>query len=56
MMIFKITREHLHSHNELSDEDLGMYGVKIEGKEIMVYESKAIAKKAYEYFKKIWKD
>tara|TARA_B100000131_G_scaffold199540_1_gene191747 strand:- start:201 stop:302 length:102 start_codon:yes stop_codon:yes gene_type:complete len=33
-----------------------MYAVKMKGKEIMVYESRAIAKKAYEYFKKIWKD
>lgn len=55
-MIFKITREHINNYAELSDEDMGMYAVKVKGKEIMVYETKAIAKKAHEYFKKMWKE
>ena len=55
-MIFKITREHVNTHEELSGEDIGMYAIKIEGREIMVYESKAIATKAHEYFKKMWKE
>tara|TARA_B100000287_G_C20289841_1_gene645464 strand:+ start:262 stop:441 length:180 start_codon:yes stop_codon:yes gene_type:complete len=56
MTIFKITRKHLNEHPELEEYDLGMYGLKLsDDREIMIYENKAVAKKALEYFKKSFK-
>lgn len=56
MIIFKITKKHLKDYNELSSYDIGLYGIKIsDSKEIMVYENKAIADKAFAYFQKTFK-
>jgi|7_EtaG_2_1085326.scaffolds.fasta_scaffold26103_3 hypothetical protein len=56
MTIFKITKKHINQYPELEQYDLGMYGLKIsDDREVMIYENKAIAKKALEYFKKSFK-
>ena len=56
MIIFKITKKHISEHPELGDYDLGLYALKIsDDKEVMVYENKAVAKKALEYFQKTFK-
>ena len=56
MTIFKITSKHIAENPELDYYDLGMYGIKISNdKEIMVYETKAGAEKALEYFQKSFK-
>ena len=56
MTIFKITDKHITEYAELEYYDLGMYGLKIsEDKEVMVYETRAVAKKALEYFKNSFK-
>jgi len=56
MIIFKITNKHISEYNELGYYDLGMYAVKIsDDREVMVYENKAVAKKALEYFRKSFK-
>ena len=56
MTIFKITNKHVSEYPELEYYDIGMYGLKIsDDKEIMVYETKAVAKKALEYFKSSFK-
>ena len=56
MTIFKITSKHITKYAELEYHDLGMYGVKVaDDKEIMVYESKAVAQRALEYFQKSFK-
>ena len=56
MTIFKITNKHITEYPELEYYDLGLYALKIsEDKEIMVYETKAVAKKALEYFQKSFK-
>ncbi len=56
MTIFKITKKHINQYPELEQYDLGMYGLKIsEDREVMIYENRAIAKKALEYFKKSFK-
>ena len=56
MTIFKITKKHLSEYSELEKDDLGLYGLKIsDDKEIMVYETRPIAEKALQYFKKSFK-
>ncbi len=57
MLIFKITNNHIDEYNELDSYDLGMYALKLSNdKELMVYETKTIAQKALEYFKKSFKE
>ena len=56
MSVFKITSKHIKENPELEYHDLGLYGIKIaEDREIMVYETKAVAKKALDYFSKMFK-
>ncbi len=56
MIIFKITNKHIDEYNELEYYDIGLYALKIaDDKEVMVYETKAVAKKALEYFRKSFK-
>ena len=56
MILFKITKKHIDEYSELERWDLGMYAIKInEERELMVYETKAVAEKALEYFKKTFK-
>ena len=56
MTIFKITNKHISEYPELEYYDLGLYAVKIsDDREVMVYETKAVAKKALEYFKSSFK-
>jgi len=56
MTIFKITNKHITEYPELEYYDLGLYAVKIsDDREVMVYETKAVAKKALEYFKSSFK-
>jgi len=56
MTIFKITNEHITEYAELEYYDLGLYALKIsDDREVMVYETKAVAKKALEYFKNSFK-
>jgi hypothetical protein len=53
MTIFKITKKHTLEYEELEHNDVGLYAVKIaDDKEVMVYETKAVAQKALEYFQK----
>jgi len=55
MSIFKITNKHIKQYAELDYYALGMYGLKVsDDKEIMVYENKFVAKKALEYFQKMF--
>tara|TARA_B100001250_G_scaffold346331_1_gene316140 strand:+ start:132 stop:305 length:174 start_codon:yes stop_codon:yes gene_type:complete len=50
---FKINKKHLEEFPELESVDIGLYAIKIrEGQPLMIYETKQIANKAYEYFKK----
>tara|TARA_B100000131_G_C18022267_1_gene575046 strand:+ start:780 stop:953 length:174 start_codon:yes stop_codon:yes gene_type:complete len=56
MTIFKITNKHISEYPELAYYDLGLYALKIaEDREVMVYETKAVARKALEYFQKSFK-
>jgi len=56
MIIFKITTKHIKEYSELDYYDLGLYALKIsDDREVMVYENKAVAKKAMEYFQKSFK-
>tara|TARA_B100000963_G_C22620543_1_gene669732 strand:- start:823 stop:1008 length:186 start_codon:yes stop_codon:yes gene_type:complete len=56
MTIFKITSKHISEYKELEHHDLGLYALKIaEDKEVMIYETKAVAEKALEYFKNSFK-
>ena len=56
MIIFKITNKHIKKYDELEYYDLGSYGIKIsDDREVMVYETKAIAEKALAYFRKTFK-
>lgn len=56
MIIFKITKKHLEQYPELESCDVGQYGLKLsDDKEIMIYENKAVAMKALEYFQKSFK-
>ena len=53
MSIFKITKKHISEHSELEYYDLGMYAIKLsDDKELMVYETRAVAEKALAYFRK----
>jgi hypothetical protein len=56
MTIFKITSKHIKEYSELEYYDLGLYAIKIaDDREIMVYETKAVARKALEYFQKTFR-
>ena len=56
MSIFKITNKHIQNYPELEYHDLGLYALKISNdREVMVYETKAVAQKALEYFQKSFK-
>jgi len=56
MFIFKIKKKHVDEFTELDTWDVGSYGLKLANdREVMVYESKAIAEKALQYFKKSFK-
>ena len=49
---FKIKREHLDEFPELERGDVGLYAIRVRDKQpLMLYETKHIAQKAYEYFK-----
>ena len=53
---FKITRKHLNKYKELSNYDVGLYAIQVRNDQpLMVYETKHIAKKAFEYFEKMFK-
>ena len=53
---FKITKKHLKDFPELDSGDVGLYAIRVkEGQELMLYENKHIASKAYEYFSKNFK-
>ena len=53
MIIFKITNKHIKEHPELHYHDLGLFGIKMsDDREIMVYETRAVAEKALAYFRK----
>ena len=53
---FKITKKHLQDFPELEPNDIGLYAIRVrEGQELMLYETKHIATKAYEYFSKNFK-
>jgi len=51
-MIFKITKKHVEKYQELEEYDVGYYGVKVYDREILIYESMVVAKKALAYFQK----
>ena len=56
MTIFKITKKHTTEYEELEQNDVGLYAIKIsDDREVMVYENKAVAQKALEYFRKSFK-
>ena len=53
---FKITKTIVERFPSLDKRDMGSYGILLpHSDEPMVYETKNIAAKAYEYFKKSWK-
>ena len=53
---FKITNTHLNQYNELSKYDVGLYAIKVRDEQpLMLYETKHIAQKAFEYFERIMK-
>ena len=53
---FKIKKQHLGEFPELEEMDVGLYAIRInENQELMLYETKHIAQKAYEYFIKNFK-
>jgi hypothetical protein len=53
---FKIKAKHLKEFPELHSDDVGLYAIRIkEDQELMLYESKSFADKAYEYFNKNFK-
>ena len=53
---FKITKKHLDEYPELEKADVGLYAIKIRKEQpLMLYETKHIAQKAYEYFRKNFK-
>ena len=53
---FKIKTKHLNEYPELDSSDVGLYALRVrEDQELMVYENKSIADKAYEYFSKNFK-
>tara|TARA_Y100000114_G_scaffold150565_1_gene166225 strand:+ start:542 stop:715 length:174 start_codon:yes stop_codon:yes gene_type:complete len=53
---FKITKAHLKDFPELHSSDIGLFAIRIkEDQDLMVYETKSIANKAYEYFSKNFK-
>ncbi len=53
---FKVKKEHLEQFSELTHDDVGLYAIRIrENQDLMLYETKHIANKAYNYFKKNFK-
>ena len=56
MTIFKITKRHINEHPELEYYDLGLFAIRVSpDRELMVYETKAVAAKALAYFRKTFK-
>lgn len=50
---FKIKKEHLSKYPELEASDVGMFAIRTkDDRDLMLYETKHIAQKAYEYFSK----
>jgi len=53
---FKIKTSHLRDYPELAASDVGLYAIRVkEDQELMIYENKFIANKAYNYFEKMLK-
>ena len=53
---FKITNQHISEYPELEGGDIGLYAIKVRKEQpLMIYETKQIAQKAYEYFRKNFK-
>jgi len=53
---FKVTKNHLSEYPELERGDVGLYAIKVRKEQpLMLYETKQIAQKAYEYFRKNFK-
>ena len=53
---FKITKSHLQDFPELDRQDVGLYAIRVsDDQDLMLYETKHIATKAYEYFCKNFK-
>ena len=53
---FKVTKNHLSEYPELECGDVGLYAIKVRQEQpLMLYETKQIAQKAYEYFRKNFK-
>jgi hypothetical protein len=49
---FKIKKEHLSEYPELERDDVGLYAIRVKDEQpLMIYETKHVAEKAYEYFK-----
>ena len=49
---FKIKKEHLNEYPELERDDVGLYAIRVKDEQpLMIYETKQVAQKAYEYFK-----
>ena len=55
MGVFKITKKHLEKHPELEEYDIGYYGVKVSDREVLIYDSEIVAKKAFIYFQKLFR-
>jgi len=48
---FKIKKKHLQEYPELGSDDVGLYALRVkEDQDLMVYENKSIADKAFQYF------
>ena len=53
---FKITKRHLKEFDELDSSDVGLFAIRVnEDQGLMIYETKQIATKAFEYFSKNFK-
>jgi hypothetical protein len=49
---FKINKQHLEEYPELEGDDVGMYAIRVKDEQpLMIYETKHVAQRAYEYFK-----
>ena len=53
---FKITNQHISEYPELESDDIGLYAIQVRKEQpLMLYETKHIAQKAYDYFRKNFK-
>ena len=53
---FRIKTKHLKEFPELHADDVGMYAIRAkEDQDLMIYENKRVAQKAFEYFSKYFK-